>query len=231
MSKSISIKSIISRYIINIIIDHRSKVHNLVGPYNNDIISIIYGSLLGDAFAERRKGGKGTRICFYQEGSHKDYLLYLHSLIANLGYCNTNIPKIKPRLGVNGKIRYIIRFSTWTYTTFNWILDDWYVNGVKKIPRSLKYYLTPLALAIWIMDDGGKVGSGLKLLTNCFDLNDLEFLISLLKDKYDLHSSIQSAGVDNQYFIYIWAESMPKLVEIVRPYIIPSMKYKFGKYI
>jgi hypothetical protein len=53
------------------------------------------------------------------------------------------------------------------------------------------------------MDDGGKVGSGLKLLTNCFDLNDLEFLISLLKDKYDLHSSIQSAGVDNQYFIYI----------------------------
>jgi ubiquinol-cytochrome c reductase cytochrome b subunit len=112
MSKSISIKSIISRYIINIIIDHRSKVHNLVGPYNNDIISIIYGSLLGDAFAERRKGGKGTRICFYQEGSHKDYLLYLHSLIANLGYCNTNIPKIKPRLGVNGKIRYIIRFST-----------------------------------------------------------------------------------------------------------------------
>ena len=76
------------------------------------IIEIIYGSLLGDAHAERRKESKGTRITFYQEGSHDDYLLYLHSLIANLGFCNTNVPKITTRLSKNGKLRKIIRFST-----------------------------------------------------------------------------------------------------------------------
>lgn len=46
-----------------------------IGPHNKDIISILYGSLLGDAHAEKRAKGKGTRISFYQEDSHSEYLL------------------------------------------------------------------------------------------------------------------------------------------------------------
>jgi hypothetical protein len=46
-----------------------------IGPHNKDILSIISGSLLGDGHAERRIQGKGTRITFYQEGSHVSYLL------------------------------------------------------------------------------------------------------------------------------------------------------------
>jgi ubiquinol-cytochrome c reductase cytochrome b subunit len=33
-------------------------------------------------------------------------------------------------------------------------------------------YLTPLALAIWIMDDGCRAGKGLKLSTNCFSYEE-----------------------------------------------------------
>jgi LAGLIDADG DNA endonuclease family len=46
-----------------------------IGPHNKDIISILYGSLLGDAHAEKRAEGKGTRISFYQEDRHSEYLL------------------------------------------------------------------------------------------------------------------------------------------------------------
>jgi ubiquinol-cytochrome c reductase cytochrome b subunit len=215
---------------IKISITKRSQITNFIGPLNIDILSIIYGSLLGDAHAEKRKNGKGTRISFFQEGSHKSYLLYLHSLIANLGYCNTNIPKINTRLGSNKKIRKIIRFHTWTYVNFNWIYEDWYLNNKKIVPQNLELYLTPLALAIWIQDDGCKIGSGLKLATNNFKYSDLIFLISLLYKKYNLKTSIHKSN-DIQYVIYIWAESMPILVDIVKPYIIPSMKYKLDKYI
>lgn len=45
-----------------------------IGPHNKDILSIIFGSLLGDAHAERRTTG-GTRICFQQEHSHRAYIL------------------------------------------------------------------------------------------------------------------------------------------------------------
>jgi ubiquinol-cytochrome c reductase cytochrome b subunit len=44
-----------------------------IGPHNKDILSILFGSLLGDAHAEFRS--KGTRISFYQEGSHVSYLI------------------------------------------------------------------------------------------------------------------------------------------------------------
>lgn len=221
-------------------ISKREDVTNFNEPLNNKIIEIIYGSLLGDASAEKRKKGKGTRILFYQEGSHSDYLYYLHSLIANLGYCNTNIPKIYTRLGKKGKIRKIIRFSTWTYNQFNDIFNNWYTplynnnnfNGyIKIVPKNIDIYLTPLSLAIWIMDDGGKVYNSIKLATNCFHYNDVLYLVNILYNKYNIKSTINKTGKINQYNIYILNESMPDLTNLVKPYIIPSMKYKFGKYL
>jgi hypothetical protein len=53
------------------------------------------------------------------------------------------------------------------------------------------------------MDDGSKVGSGLKLSTNSFSYSDCLLLVKVLFDKFKLKASIQSAGVPNQYVIYI----------------------------
>lgn len=229
------------KYPIYLNINNKNNVTNFKSPLNIDIISIIYGTLLGDGHAEKRSNGKATRICFYQESSHDDYLLYLHSLIANLGYCNTTIPKISTRLNKNGKIRKVIRFYTWSYDLFNSIHSKWYIpnphpikgksNFIKIIPKDIELYLTPLALAIWIMDDGAKVGKGLKLSTNNFTYDELLLLTNVLKYKYNLTCSIQSTGTKFQYHIYICVESMPNLVKIAKPYIIPSMKYKFGDHI
>jgi len=83
-----------------------------IGPHNIDVISIIFGSLLGDAHAEKRLIGSFTRISFFQEDIHVEYLLYLHQLLSELGYCNIKKPVITKRLGSKGKIRKIIRFST-----------------------------------------------------------------------------------------------------------------------
>jgi hypothetical protein len=68
--------------------------------------------LLGDGHAEKRLIGKGTRITFYQEGHHLQYILYLHKFLSELGYCNSKIPIVQTRLGVQGKIRKIVIFRT-----------------------------------------------------------------------------------------------------------------------
>ena len=199
-----------------------------IGPHNKDVLSIIFGSLLGDAHAEKRLNGMGTRISFYQEDSHVEYILYLHKFLSEYGYCNSKKPVIGRRLGIKGKLRKIVRFTTWTYTSFNWIRDIWYENNIKRVPNCIGEYLTPLALAIWIMDDASKVNKGLKFSTNSFTYNECLMLVNVLSENFNIKASVQSAGSKDQYIIYVWKESMNDLRNIVSPYIIPEMKYKIS---
>lgn len=199
------------------------------GPHNHDILSIFSGSLLGDAHAELRSTGNGTRIGFYQEALHSEYLLWLHNYVSQLGYCNPVVPKIQTRLGPIGVLRYIIRFHTYTYTSLNIIYHEWYVNGIKRVPLNIAQYLTPLALAIWIMDDGARIRYGLKLCTNSFTFADCTRLTEVLHNLYGIKSSVQKAGVQNQYCIHIWSESIPVVRKLVSPYMVSSMLYKLGE--
>lgn len=220
-------------YIMPLYSTDKNKYKGLqrIGPHNYDIISIIFGGLLGDAHGEKRKDGIGTRITFYQESTHVEYIIWLHKIISKLGYSSPIEPEVTIRNEKKGcrKSRKIIRFRTWTYVSFNWIYEIWYdENRKKKVPLSIGRYLSPLALAIWIMDDGSKVGEGLKFSTNCFSKSDCLLLISVLEKNFNLKCSIQLAGISSkdQYIIYVWKESMPLLRKIVDPNIIPEMKYK-----
>lgn len=119
-----------------------------------------------------------------------------------------------------------MRFKTYTYSSLNWIYESWYKDGVKHVPSNISTYLTPLALAIWIIDDGRRVGKGLKFRTNSFTYSDCQLLRNVLFSRYSLRTSVQSAGVNNQYVIYVFVESMPLLKEIVKPYMVSRMLYK-----
>jgi LAGLIDADG DNA endonuclease family len=104
-------------FISPIYLNVKSKISKLkgiyrIGPHNKDIISIIFGSLLGDGQAEKRLTGVGTRISFSQEAIHVEYLLHLHKILSESGYCNTKKPNITTRLGTKGKVRKVVRFST-----------------------------------------------------------------------------------------------------------------------
>ena len=43
-----------------------------------------------------------------------------------------------------------------------------------------------MALAVWIMDDGGITNSGIRIATNSFKLKEVELLNDVLKSKYNL---------------------------------------------
>jgi len=196
-----------------------------IGPHNKEILSIIYGSLLGDAHAEKRLAGTGTRISFYQEASHLKYIFYLHDLLFKAGYCNDKLPIAKTRLGVNGKIRKYVRFHTWTYTSFDWIYDEWYANDIKRVPKSIEEYLTPLSLAIWIMSSWAKKSQGLRLYKP-LAYEDCILLNKILFKKYLIESIVCKTSDSSKYVLFIKKEFIEKLKHIINPYIINSMKYK-----
>jgi len=88
--------------------------------------------------------------------------------------------------------------------------------------------LTPLALAIWIIDDGGWAKPGVRISTNSFKLEEVQFLANLLKKLFDLNCTVQNINTSGQYSIYIKGESILKLRKLILPYVIPSMRYKLG---
>lgn len=55
----------------------RRRAINRVGPHNSDIISVLFGLLLGDGYASNRTG-EGVRISIKQSIIHKEYLFYLY---------------------------------------------------------------------------------------------------------------------------------------------------------
>ena len=74
---------------------------------------------------------------------------------------------------------------------------------VKIKSRYNDQYLSPIALFIWIMDDGTWIKNiGIKLCTNCFTLSDIKKLVNILENKYKLKVAIHATGVLNQYNIY-----------------------------
>jgi len=143
---------------------------------------------------KKRLLGVGTKFNFYQEASHVNYLMFLHKFFSELGYCNSKLPVITTRLSNKGKIKKVARFSTWTYTSFNWIYELWYDQEIKHVPKCIDQYLTPLALAIWIMNEGAKVDKSFKLCTNSFSYNDCLLLIKTLNNNFNIKASIQSTG-------------------------------------
>jgi hypothetical protein len=201
-----------------------------IGPHNFDILSILIGSLLGDGSME--KSINGSRFVFYQAKVNGEYLLWLHKVISSLGYAKKELPimysKKGPLLVNPDEIRYYYRFRTFTFFSFDWIYDSFYPKGSRKvIPYFLDVYLSPQALAVWCMDDGFKhKNRGFKFATNSFTLDEINYLASILKNKYNLNSSIHKSGLNNQYNIYILKSSFNELVKIVKPYFHPSMYYK-----
>lgn len=49
------------------------RAKNRIGPHNEDVISVLIGSLIGDSYASYRSG-EGTRFCYRQSEKHIYYL-------------------------------------------------------------------------------------------------------------------------------------------------------------
>ena len=137
-----------------------------IGPHNQDVISVLVGTLLGDCHAEREKRG-GVRFRFKQSERHKDYIFWLQEFFYKRGYCSNNLPVLFK--DGNKKQYNCYRFVTYRYTSLLWLYKLFYDhNKLKRVPKNIADFLTPLSLAIWISDDGGFHNSGVRIHTNCF---------------------------------------------------------------
>lgn len=242
------IYNIILNYNNNIKWKRRSSSHkNLLSDYDEKIISIIIGGLLGDFTARRGKNNiinnnnDGVTITIAQSDIHKDYLFWLWDIFTKHDLCSDRIPKLesihsfyKGKSIINYKyVLYIskrIAFIPIYEAFFQKNDNNKYIKGIYNYDLIYKYF-TPLSLAIWVMDDGTNINGHIKLCTDSFTLETVELLQKLLLNKYNIETSLHNAGnnKNNKYRIYIKAKSMPIIIKLIKPYIHPSFNYKLGK--
>ena len=223
------------------------KKKTFVGPHNIDILSAIFGGLLGDSYAEKRVGKTrtSTRITMNQGNCNQEYLFAAHKFLSSCGYCSIEKPKQKTVILKNNKTYFFRQIHTYSFASFNWLRDAFYPNGIKCIPTTelLEQYLTPLALAVWISDDGSATKTGgVRIATNCFSEQDILRVCKFLKYKYGILATTPKAGKygilattpkagpsqkgKQQYNLYIRKQSVPILITILSHLMAPSMLRK-----
>ena len=143
--------------VYNAMFHTRVRAINRIGPHNHDVISVIVGSLLGDCYASKRSV-EGTRFVYKQSIIHKDYLFWLYNFFNSRGYSSNLEPIMytrKLKRGDQVKEYYGYEFHTYTFRSLDWVHKMFYKKGKKVVSLEVEKYLTPLALAVWLMDDGG----------------------------------------------------------------------------
>lgn len=189
---------------------------------------ILIGLLLGDLHIEKRsKSSLNVRLSFVQGLVHKDYLFHLYELFKMYSMMEPQTYKM-PAHKVSGKEYSGVRFQTITLPCFTEFYNLFYLNGKKVLPLNMVELLTPLGLSYWIADDGcwNKTGKYVILATNGFTLEEVDLLVSVLNDKWDLKS--YKCKQNSGYVIRIPSYSVPLLQKLLASHMPSVMKHKIG---
>jgi len=192
--------------------------------------SVIIGSLLGDGTMRTGKKAKNANLKIEHGLEQKEYVGWKYDILKPFVFTE---PKISYRYRENSK-KYLkswwfrtIRHPILTRIYNQFYLGEGYRNGRKIVPSEIKNNLSPLALAVWIMDDGSYSGGKIDISTYSFLLPEIRFLQECLRDKFRIEGLFYKDR-DKGYRMYFSKQETDKLIRVIRPYIIPSMEYKIG---
>ncbi len=171
---------------------------------------ILIGSLLGDAYITKR-----GQIQFEQSDKQKEYLFWKHQELKSISY--KNISKVE-RLDKRFTKTYT-SYRFWTRQYFLSWREKFYFKNKKIVPKDIQ--LTPLALAIWYMDDGCLSDHKCIIATDGFSKEDISFLRKLLLEKFEIKTSVK-----NESKLLLKKESFETFFSAINPYILSTLQYK-----
>jgi hypothetical protein len=118
-----------------------------------------------------------------------------------------------------------VSWRFYTKTIFESYREQFYPKGKKVVPEDIfQFFVSPFALAVWFMDDGGKGAKtprGVIISVAGFSLAEHSLLKQCLEVNFQLSVNIHKNGQ-----LYIPASSYKHFYELVNPYVIPCMRYK-----
>jgi len=192
-------------------------------------IQVVLGALMGDGnLSPNRRGRSGTRFRMSHGAKQAEYLDWKTSLLANIGHART----------VNAKGAVFADFTPLPELAE---LHDavYFGDGHKHLTWEYLKSLTPLALAIWYMDDGcftvrskgvqERTAGGTGRIEICVEAmspGSRDRLVQYLRDTRKLDVKLISKGARQVSAILFTTAASEKFQKLVAPYVHPSMDYK-----
>jgi recombination protein RecA len=188
--------------------------------------NVILGSILGDGCMERN--GRYVRLKIGHGLEQQGYLQWKSKLLNP--FCAHQPRFVEGAVHRKTGVRYSrVEVSTFSLPIFEEYWQKFYVQRKKQIPKDIDKLLTePLAIAIWFMDDGYKRNdcNALRINTDSFAYEDQQILQKCLSKNFDVSVRIHRKG--KFWNLYIPSAEASRFCELVKPYIISSMKYKIS---
>lgn len=196
--------------------------HTKISPRQREI---IIGKLLGDGHLETQTKGKTYRLKIEHSGAQRDYVDWIYQELLSLA---ASPPREKVQI-VRGKSYMKYWFNTVSTGSLRFYGQQWYPEGVKIIPTQIHKWLTPLTIAVWFMDDGSiksKHHRAKIINTQSFSKENIARLINALNEIYGIRAVMRKQKEGFQ--VYLLSETIDKFEELIRPYVVSSMRYKLG---
>lgn len=210
---------------------------------------VLNGLLLGDGCLFVGKSNKCPLLTVARAAKDLEYLRFQHGIFRKFCSDEGIIKSDKTDRKAN-KTYKGFKFRTRAIPELLPYHSLWYPDGKKIVPASLE--LTPTTMAHWFCDDGsirtkndrsgGKYQSlVLKLSTNGFQKHDVEFLHSLLTERYGSHFSIVHDSLawykkkhpsytenNNNFFILTYTEGAWNIFHDIEKVFPPGMERKLN---
>jgi hypothetical protein len=175
--------------------------YNIILLYSsiNPILFALTGSLLGDGhlrYTHKNKNGEpsGNAHFSFTQKSY-DYIFYLYYTIY-ISIITPSPPRPSPNPNTGLPVQQYT-FNSVTTPFFSELHNQWYYwsdidnRFVKRLPSNIYELITPLGLALWIMDDG-YWNNKVYLCTDNFTLDEVNKLIIILESKFALKTTINT---------------------------------------
>ena len=190
---------------------------------------LVLGSLMGDGnLSPNHRGRSGTRFRMGHGARQAAYLDWKASLLGNIPHART----------VNAKGAV---FADFTPLPELGELHEavYFGDGKKHLTWDYLKSLTPLALAVWYMDDGcftlrskglqERTAGGTGRIEICVEAmspGSRDRLVGYLRDTYGLDVKLQYRGAVKKSVLRFSNSATEKFQKLVAPYVHPSMEYK-----
>jgi LAGLIDADG DNA endonuclease family protein len=125
-----------------------------------------------------------------------------------------------------GRVGGVTTFGQVTHPELSGLRQAFYSqNAVKGVPIDLMdREMTAFGLAIWFMDDGTADRNQVRINTQSFSRDENLMLIKFLHAKLGLTATLNKDK--DRHRLRIGANDMTRFIDLVAPFIIPSMQYK-----
>lgn len=183
---------------------------------NKEMYPIVIGTLLGDGSLVETFSKNNLRLQIEHCNAQKSYVFWKYEALKPL---------------VLTPPQYTLRTQSWRFRTishpeFTAIGRLFYRGRTKIVPKEITSLLTPITLAVWFMDDGARYANGAPFLnTQCFERSEVTHLQRSLAERFSIHDTSLHRD-KNGWRLYIKTASADRFRSIVRPFMLPALKYK-----